>query len=85
VVCFLRFLVWVFVWLNLNFGFTYLFWVLGGGFVPCPWLRREGDKYYCTAVSPEVEVDVKRELCLLPSSPLDPSMPYRRCKRWRPT
>ncbi|MCS7385155.1 MAG: hypothetical protein NDF55_00250 [archaeon GB-1867-005] len=52
--------------------------------IPCPWLKKEGDKYYCTASTPPIEVDIRKEICKLPQSPFDPTRPYSMCRRWRP-
>ena len=57
----------------------------------CPWMKKDKDAYYCTAVDPKVELDfdnpsepgVNGNTCKLPAPAMSPSEPWDVCKRYR--
>jgi len=58
----------------------------------CPWLEETDEGVYCTAVSPKVELDfnkpsetdVNGDICKMPAPGLSPTVPWEKCKRYRP-
>lgn len=58
----------------------------------CPWLKKEGDDSYCTAVTPKIkldfskpsEPDVNGDICKMPAPALSPTVPWNKCSRYRP-
>ena len=58
--------------------------------MPCPWLKMENGKSYCTAIDPRIELDftkpskpnVNGEICKFPAPGLTPSEPWDICKRY---
>ena len=62
----------------------------------CPWLSESQGRFWCTAVSPSIELDftkpsqpnVNGDICKLPEPEMfemtHRSHPWAQCKRWRP-
>jgi hypothetical protein len=56
--------------------------------MPCPWLKKENGKHYCTAVTPKKELDftkppepnINGDICKLPAPALSPTEPWNKCK-----
>lgn len=58
----------------------------------CPWLEETEEGSYCTAVSPKVKLnfeeksppDVNGEICKFPKPSISPTVPWSKCKRYKP-
>ena len=58
----------------------------------CPWLLKKDGSDWCTAVSPNVELDfskpsppdVNGSICHLPEPNIETNPPWDICKRWKP-
>jgi hypothetical protein len=58
----------------------------------CPWLKKEENASFCTAVSPKIKLNftkpsksnVNGEICNMPAPSISPMVPWDKCDRYKP-